>query len=375
MVETKKDEKRKIKNFKNTKGKAAVGFVNGKLYRGYNSKAKKTKYKTNKKQDYKTNKANNKQSHKTKTKNSKVNINKKALFLVLLILLSIFFIAISAYAIYKEITENKEGESGQSVEDVRNEYTGENETFRSRNLDIQYSDYDDEQGVNNTEDNTNDLNIPDPLLDDPDTESNTVNLGEIIRSENQDTIESISVYDYTEDYSNVEPERDEIVSAEEEDIYTDTHESAGARNDRSSVNGEAIFFVSKIEGDYGLVGYPLKAEVNKLELKEKIKVLAKLLINKPGKSNIITMIPEETKFLGFKLVEKTLYLNFNETFNYNSYGLETDIQQIAQIVYTFTSLKEIDKVSFMINGEYTTSIGSHGIQNKEWTEEEIAALF
>ena len=58
--------------------------------------------------------------------------------------------------------------------------------------------------------------------------------------------------------------------------------------------------------------------------------------------------------------DSTVYLDFNEDFQYNPLGNEGSILQIYQFVYTATQFEGINNVVFLINGEFRETIGAEG---------------
>ncbi|MCR5699435.1 MAG: GerMN domain-containing protein [Treponemataceae bacterium] len=75
----------------------------------------------------------------------------------------------------------------------------------------------------------------------------------------------------------------------------------------------------------------------------------------------ISIIPPNTKLLGARITNKTAILNFNEDFTYNSYGVQGQITQLMQIVYTATSFSTIDNVQFLIEGQKIDYLGGEGV--------------
>lgn len=76
--------------------------------------------------------------------------------------------------------------------------------------------------------------------------------------------------------------------------------------------------------------------------------------------NIISSIPRNTKLLDIFIEDSTVYLDFNEDFQYNPLGNEGSILQIYQFVYTATQFEGINNVVFLINGEFRETIGAEG---------------
>lgn len=324
------EAKRTIKKKKYSKKRIVQGFQNGKLYRGKSNK--KTERNLNNKavkKDYK--KSNN--SKKQSINNPKVNHNfpiKKTLLSIILILVPILVTVIIINLMSSAIAQE------------------DNEVLQD-----------------NSEDIRRDILLKNNLSD---IDNNTNNYDNIVvnSEEDNDNFPEISLNTNFEDF--------EETNLSEEELETSFSNNTSSNTYSENNNEEAIFFLSINESDYGLVGFPLNEDIKRLTLKDKIYFLAKELLKNPTNRNAITMMPSGTKFLGYNLIGTSLYLNFNEQFNYNIYGVEGDIQQIAQIIYTFTSLKGIDKVAFLINGKFPESIGSHGLQNKEWSEEDIGSL-
>lgn len=79
------------------------------------------------------------------------------------------------------------------------------------------------------------------------------------------------------------------------------------------------------------------------------------------KKGMISVIPEGTKLLSASISNKTAILNFNENFSYNTYGVQGQLNQLMQIVYTSTSFSTIDNVLFLIEGEKKQYLGEEGV--------------
>lgn len=81
---------------------------------------------------------------------------------------------------------------------------------------------------------------------------------------------------------------------------------------------------------------------------------------KSAEKNCMTLIPSGTKLLSAKVSDGVAYLNFNENFEINSYGVEGYIHQLEQIVYTATVFSTVKSVQFLIEGEKRDYLGSEG---------------
>ena len=76
--------------------------------------------------------------------------------------------------------------------------------------------------------------------------------------------------------------------------------------------------------------------------------------------NAMTLIPEGTKLIGASVKNGVATLNFNESFEFNSYGVEGCIAQLMQVVYTATEFSTVNSVQFLIEGEKKDYLGTEG---------------
>jgi spore germination protein GerM len=79
------------------------------------------------------------------------------------------------------------------------------------------------------------------------------------------------------------------------------------------------------------------------------------------RKKLISLIPDGTKLLSAQVRGSTAYLNFNEAFMYNHYGIEGYAGQLKQIVYTATSFPTVQDVQILIEGEKHDYLGGEGV--------------
>ncbi len=77
----------------------------------------------------------------------------------------------------------------------------------------------------------------------------------------------------------------------------------------------------------------------------------------PGEANCMSLIPSGTKLIGASVKDGVATLNFNENFEFNSYGVEGWRAQLMQIVYTATEFSTVKSVQFLIEGEKKSYLG------------------
>ncbi|MEI0491261.1 GerMN domain-containing protein [Brachyspira intermedia] len=99
---------------------------------------------------------------------------------------------------------------------------------------------------------------------------------------------------------------------------------------------------------------------NKSSVEEAIKELLVGATDEENNRNIISCIPRDTELLDIFIENNTVYLNFNENFEFNPLGNEGTMVQIYQFVYTATQFEGIDNVIFLINGQLNETIGAEG---------------
>ena len=74
----------------------------------------------------------------------------------------------------------------------------------------------------------------------------------------------------------------------------------------------------------------------------------------------MSLIPSGSKLIGASVKDGVATLNFNENFEFNTYGVEGSIGQLMQIVYTATEFSTVKSVQFLIEGEKKEYLGSEG---------------
>ncbi|WP_295157650.1 GerMN domain-containing protein [uncultured Brachyspira sp.] len=126
-------------------------------------------------------------------------------------------------------------------------------------------------------------------------------------------------------------------------------------------NSEGIYLVEYNEntGSITLIFRERKFN-NKLSIEKAINELLIGATDEENNRNIISCIPRDTKLLDLFIEKNTVYLNFNENFEFNPLGNEGTMVQIYQFVYTATQFEGIDNVIFLINGKLNETIGAEG---------------
>ena len=119
-----------------------------------------------------------------------------------------------------------------------------------------------------------------------------------------------------------------------------------------------------IDGDGSVVRQIVKRKVSKSD--SPLTASINLLLKGPdttisAERNLMSLIPAGTKLLSAKVQGGVAYLNFNEAFEINTYGVEGYIHQLEQIVFTATAFSTVNSVQFLIEGEKRDYLGSEGV--------------
>ena len=81
---------------------------------------------------------------------------------------------------------------------------------------------------------------------------------------------------------------------------------------------------------------------------------------KSAEKNCTSLIPPGVKLLGVKISDGVAYLDFNDSFEINTNGVEGYNAQLMQIVYTATAFSTVNSVQFLIEGSKKEYLGSEG---------------
>ena len=101
------------------------------------------------------------------------------------------------------------------------------------------------------------------------------------------------------------------------------------------------------------------------------------LLNGPSKeestSSIITNIPGNTKLISVYIKDNTAFINLSKEFEYNSFGKESTLAQIKQLVFTATEFDSVKYVQILINGEVKKYLGGEGVMiNKPYSRNDFS---
>ncbi|TFG83513.1 MAG: hypothetical protein E4H20_05320 [Spirochaetales bacterium] len=124
----------------------------------------------------------------------------------------------------------------------------------------------------------------------------------------------------------------------------------------------ALYFV-RVDGDGTITRQEVKRTVDASDspMTDALNALLKGPTTEELGQNLISLIPSETRLLSAQVRGSTAYLNFNEAFMINRYGIEGYAGQLKQIVYTATGFATVKDVQFLIEGERRDYLGGDGV--------------
>lgn len=149
------------------------------------------------------------------------------------------------------------------------------------------------------------------------------------------------------------------VSAEKTEPSSKNSSVPAAPKPASATRTATLYFVS-IGADGSVSRQAVKRQLAKSDspLTDAIKAL--LAGPVLGEKNAMSLIPSGSRLIGASVKDGVATLNFNESFEFNSYGVEGSIGQLMQIVYTATEFSTVKSVQFLIEGEKKEYLGSEG---------------
>jgi germination protein M len=124
----------------------------------------------------------------------------------------------------------------------------------------------------------------------------------------------------------------------------------------------ALYFV-RIDDDGTIVRQETKRQIPASDspLLDSLAALLKGPSEDELRKSLITLVPEGTKLLSAQVRGSTAYLNFNEAFMYNHYGIEGYAGQLKQVVYTATAFPTVQDVQILIEGSKRDYLGGEGV--------------
>ena len=79
--------------------------------------------------------------------------------------------------------------------------------------------------------------------------------------------------------------------------------------------------------------------------------------NEERQRGLISLIPQESQLISIRIEGSTAFINFNEDFQYNTFGVEGYAAQLREVVFTATEFSNINDVQILIEGRRIDFLG------------------
>lgn len=124
----------------------------------------------------------------------------------------------------------------------------------------------------------------------------------------------------------------------------------------------SLYFV-RIDDDGAIVRQEVKrlVSVSDSPLLDSLSALLQGPSEDELRKSLVSLVPKGTKLISAQVRGSTAYLNFNEAFMYNHYGIEGYAGQLKQVVYTSTAFPTVQDVQILIEGQKHDYLGGEGV--------------
>lgn len=125
----------------------------------------------------------------------------------------------------------------------------------------------------------------------------------------------------------------------------------------------ALLYFCRIDDDGVIVRQEVKRQIPASDqpLTDSLAALLGGPTEEELRRSLVSLIPQGTRLLSAQVRGTTVFLNFNEAFMYNHYGIEGYAGQLKQVVYTATAFSSVHDVQILIEGERHDYLGGEGV--------------
>jgi germination protein M len=133
-------------------------------------------------------------------------------------------------------------------------------------------------------------------------------------------------------------------------------------NNQAHIRRAKLYFVVMNENDE----FEIKSVTRPVDYKDSpltatLHALLKGPTTKEFNSELMNLIPKQTKINDIYVKGDTAYLDFNEEFRFNSLGVFGLTAQLKQVVFTATEFGNVDQVQILINGKTVNYLAQEGV--------------
>ncbi len=150
-------------------------------------------------------------------------------------------------------------------------------------------------------------------------------------------------------------------------VVTVTRPAAPAQTpERPILRKTRLFFLSVDQnGNILMKGVIRPIPQSDSPLKDALETLLKGPTSQEINLGLLTMIPTGTLLRGVTVKDDIAYLDFSESFRFNTLGVDGMKAQLRQVVYAATEFPTVKKVQFLIEGKKVDYLGTEGVKINE----------
>ena len=151
--------------------------------------------------------------------------------------------------------------------------------------------------------------------------------------------------------------------AASERVATSVHPSAAAPIEKPAVRKTRLFFLTVDQaGTIKMKGVIRPIPQSDSPLRDALETLLKGPTAQEINLGLLTMIPTGTSLRGVVVRDEVAYVDFSESFRFNSLGVDGMKAQLRQVVYAATEFATVKRVQFLIEGKKVDYLGTEGVR-------------
>lgn len=142
-----------------------------------------------------------------------------------------------------------------------------------------------------------------------------------------------------------------------------TSSPAPAAKPQAPATRKAVLFFVRIDSDGAVVRTEVSREVPKTDspMSEALKALLAGPSSADTPKGLRSLVPPGTRLLSASVKDGVALINLSEEFQFNQFGIEGYIGQLAQVVFTATAFPTVNSVQFLIDGQRREYLGAEGV--------------
>ncbi len=142
-----------------------------------------------------------------------------------------------------------------------------------------------------------------------------------------------------------------------------TRPQTAPQSEKPAIRKTRLFFLSVDQaGAVSMKGVIRPIPQSDSPLRDALETLLKGPTAQEINLGLLTMIPSGTALRAVTVKGDIAYIDFSESFRFNSLGIEGMKAQLRQVVYLATEFPTVKKVQFLIEGKKVDYLGTEGVR-------------